>query len=149
MAANDRDDLLGFIDFLSEQLPGILDQAIRELVGDPELAALFEAAWRQVVERDEFGALRAAVESASDIELARAGLTGFELRFKMDLVRDALAAVRRSFSLSLVRQLLRFINVPLSSMVALFGAGEGIKELKDGVEAVLKFTDRGPAAPSG
>lgn len=83
-----------------------------------------------------------AVEGGQyDDELDQAGLSGPELDFKLAGLGAARAAGRTAPTRRPLRRWLKWIDVILGSLLAVTGIGEGVKELKEGVEAELEGGD--------
>ena len=99
----------------------------------PEVADRLWPAWQAVQERDEFEVLRQAIESTEyDDGLDRAGLSGAELDFKLAGVDTARTSALETPTPQRLKRLLAWLDVVLGSLLAVIGAGEGIKELKEG-----------------
>ena len=103
----------------------------------PDVSERLWPAWETLRQRGEFENLEAAVTDADFDVLARAGLMGPELEFKLAGVRTAREAARRLPVPRGLRKLLKWTDVILGSILAAVGAGEAIKEIKEGVEAEL------------
>jgi hypothetical protein len=161
MEAKDREQLVMFVDSMREDLPFIFDVSERSI--SPEVYKGLWPAWEALLARGEFEGLREAVASGDyDERLERVGLSGPELDFKLAGYETARAAGREKRAprpsrgwrrwLDVIlgskasrgmraprplRPWLRWIDVILGSLLSAVGVGEGIKELKEGVEAEL------------
>lgn len=124
---------MAFLEATQQDLPFIFDVA-GPLLPSHVNESLWPA-WRALEERNEFGALREAIQDGRyDDRLDRAGLSGPELDFKLagfDNARDVGRQTRAP-------RWLKWIDVILGSLLSALGIGEGIKELKEGVEAEME-----------
>jgi hypothetical protein len=135
--ARDRELLLGFLEQARVDLLFVFDAAQPFL--HPSVAERLWPAWEALEARNEFGALRDAIESRDyDRQLDRAGLSGPELDFKLAGVDAASSAARERRSPRLLRRLLNWLELILDSLLSATGIGEGIKELKEGVKSDLE-----------
>lgn len=137
MESRDRDLLLGFVDQLHGDLPLIFEIAAPFL--HPAVADRLGPAWDALEARGEFAELRDRIANREyDERLDRAGLSGPELEFKLAGVEAARTAGRERRSQRLLKRWLGWLDVILGSLLSALGVGEGIKELKEGVEAELE-----------
>jgi hypothetical protein len=140
MDSRDRALLLGFVDQTHDDLVFVLEVAASFV--HPAVAERLWPAWQALEDRDEFGQLRRAVELQDyDVQLDRVGLSGPELEFKLAGVDSARGAGRENPTPRRLKKWLRWIDVLLGSLLAAVGAGEAIKELKEGIEAELEPGD--------
>ncbi|TQM30595.1 hypothetical protein [Nocardia bhagyanarayanae] len=140
MNSEDREFLIQFLNSITEDLSFIFDSSGRYMPGT--LVESLWPAWRAVQQREEIGRLIAAVQSRDyDQRLDEAGLSGPELAFKRAGWSDARETARSTPSLRPLKRWIKWIDVLLGSLLAAIGVGEGVKELKEGVEAELDASD--------
>jgi hypothetical protein len=93
--AGGREALLQFVRELPEDLGFVFDVSAEQGYLHPEVAERLWPAWEALRQRGEFENLETAVAEADFDVLARAGLMGPELEFKLAGVRTARDAARR------------------------------------------------------
>jgi hypothetical protein len=111
-------------------------------------AELIPAAWREVrvniARLREWLSVRAnAVANNVDAALTAAGLTGIQLRMKVEAFFEALdraVGTRRNAMVRWYREALAWANVILGSLVRAYPDAEPIKEFKEFMEAGLDYT---------
>ncbi len=140
MNSKDRELLVGFLASARSDLLFVFDVALPYL--DPKVQEQLWPAWEALEHRREFEALRDAIESREyDARLDRVGLSGPELQYKLTGLEVARAAGREQRTPRLFKRWLKWLDVILGSLLSAIGIGEGIKELKEGVEAELEQHD--------
>ncbi|MFE3445156.1 hypothetical protein ACFXNW_19170 [Nocardia sp. NPDC059180] len=146
MDSEDREFLLQFLDSMADDLSFIFEAGARDMPPGTVVQSLWPA-WNAVQQRGDIGRLIAAVRSADyDERLDEAGLSGPELAFKREGWRNARQAGLQAPSLRPLKRWLKWIDVILGSLIAVIGAGEGLKELKEGFEAELEDIEEGAQA---
>lgn len=124
----------------------LLPDYVRVLAGD---------VWPTI--RRRFEELRRVLQEAGDqydAKLTNTGLTGLELRMKLDAYRVAREKARSALQIptnpmklirKLFKSLLGYLNVWLGSLVAVLGMGHAVKEFKEvleqGVEDMVIFEE--------
>ncbi|NEW37900.1 hypothetical protein GV794_12000 [Nocardia cyriacigeorgica] len=142
MDSADREFLVQFLNATSDDLSMIFDVGGRDMPG--VIVESLWPAWHAVQQRDDIGRLIAAVNSGDyDERLDGAGLSGAELAFKRAGWSNARGAGRAAPAPGPLKRWLRWIDVILGSLIAVIGAGEGLKELKEGFEAELDDIEEG------
>ncbi|HWM63841.1 MAG TPA: hypothetical protein VNP96_07630 [Solirubrobacterales bacterium] len=135
---DDRGALAAFVSELREDLQLVIDESLAGEMLPPLVAERLQPAWESLQERGEFDALQATIISGEhDAALSQAGLSGPELMFKLAGVQEARQEASRLRTPRAFRKLLKWLNVPLKSLLAAIGLGEGINELKEGLEIEL------------
>ena len=97
-------------------------------------------AWLEV--QPEFDRLLAAVENLDDAVILSHGLGGFQLKFKLAVVRELFLSFRRPSGQGL-RRLLGGVDALLDSIVAAAGGGSAVKEIKDTIRSAIKADPAG------
>jgi hypothetical protein len=141
----DRELLVGFVDQARTDLPEKIFPMAEPYLQD-QVAELLWPAWAALESRNEFGDLRVAIESREyDRRLDNVGLSGPELAVKLAGVEAARTTCleSRKPSRPLLRRWLKWLDVTLGSLLSAVGVGEGIKEIKEGIEAELESRARG------
>lgn len=132
----DRERLVAFVHATRDDLGFIFDAAGPYL--SPPVAERLWPAWDAVQQRGDFGALASAIKDGRyDDGLDQVGLSGPELDYKLAGLEAARDAGRNRRTPRWLRRWLKWIDVILGTLLAVIGVGEGIRELKEGVEAEL------------
>ncbi|MFN8113185.1 MAG: hypothetical protein U0R51_08290 [Solirubrobacterales bacterium] len=144
MDAAERDRLVMFVAQLRIDLPWIFDGAQPYVTA--EVYDRLWPAWEAALARNDIDVMEMRIGSGEyDEELDRAGLSGPELEFKLTGYEAARASARESTqgrpAPRLFKRWLGWLDVVLGSLVSVLGAGEALKELKEGVETEVGSAD--------
>ncbi|MFC9876246.1 hypothetical protein [Nocardia salmonicida] len=140
MNSEDREFLVHLLESTPDDLSFLFEASARYM--DNSVVEALGPAWLAVQQRNEIAQLIEAVRrEAYDEGLDKAGLSGPELAFKRAGWDNARQTALNTPTLRPLKRWLKWIDVILGSLLSVIGVGEGLKELKEGVEAELEASE--------
>jgi hypothetical protein len=125
------------LDIFLDEVENLFDRIVgpwRDLLFPEEFRQPLSDAWDDA--KQSLQQIKDQIASSSD-RLEEVGLSGSQLALKLQGLRSAWDAFRRSGTVQLLKKLLEWINLILGSLAQAIPVGEALKEIKEVIEKLI------------